>query len=349
MVKADAYGLGAVPVVRTLEAAGCEHFFVAHFSEALEIKPALEPRAKIFVLNGLQHGMEADCGAAQVIPVINSLEQASDWLDLARKFGGPLPAAIQIDTGMARFGLSSKDVDVLLAGQFFHFVPPALVMSHLACADDAGSQNNDDQAVRFATLASRLPAAPRSIANSAGVFLGSEFHGDLARLGICLYGAAPVSGLTNPMAPVVRLDASVIQVRDIEPGQGVGYGLTNVANTPRRIATIGVGYADGWPRALSNAGAAYYEGVCLPIVGRVSMDSMMLDVSVLDHNALVLQAGDMVELLGPHQTLEDVAQAAGTIPYEILTRLGRRYQRTYLKDAAREHGLARPADTKIAS
>jgi alanine racemase len=347
VVKADTYGLGAGPVVRALEAAGCKHFFVAQLSEALEIKPSLASGARIYVLNGLQQGAEAECAAAHVIPVINCLEQAWLWRDQARMLGTPLQAVLQVDTGMSRLGLSSQDVDALVKDTaFFTLVPPALVMSHLACADEPAGKSNAKQAIRFAALADKLPEAPRSLANSGGVFLGPEFHGDLARLGVCLYGAAPNPGLPNPMAPVVRLDARVIQIRDIEAGQGIGYGLTDVRDSARRIATIGVGYADGWPRALSNIGAAYYGGVRLPIAGRVSMDSITLDVSILDAMKLVLRPGDIVELLGPHQSLEDVAQAAGTIPYEILTNLGRRYHRTYLQDAA---GLARPANRSAAS
>jgi len=349
VVKADAYGLGAELVARTLEAEGCEHFFVAHLSEALDIRPALTSGARIFVLNGLPAGAEADCVAARVTPVINCLDQAWHWRNHARKLGRPLPAALQVDSGMSRFGLSSEDIDRLVRDDFFKFVPLALVMSHLACADEPDNSSNYVQAFRFAALAGKLPPAPRSLANSGGVFLGPKFHGDLARPGVCLYGVAPFPDLPNPMSPVVRLDARVIQVRDIDAGQGVGYGLTWSRDTPRRTATIGVGYADGWPRALSNVGAAYHGGVRLPIAGRVSMDSITLDITALESKNLVLRPGDTVQLLGPDQSLEDVARNAGTIPYEILTSLGRRYHRTYLQASALQQALAGPADRSIAS
>jgi alanine racemase len=257
VIKADAYGLDARRVAGALEAAGCQHFFVAHLAEAQDVRPVLATGTKVYVLNGLQPGGEAACAAAGIIPVLNSLEQAGLWRDLARELDRPLPAAVQIDSGMSRLGLSPEDVEVLATDAgFFERVPMALVMSHLACSDEPGHPANVEQARRFAVLADRLPVAPRSLANSGGVFLGAAFHGDIVRLGVSLYGAAPNAERPNPMAPVARLDARVIQVRDIPAGQGVGYGLTHSRPSPSRIATIAVGYADGWPRALSNVGAA---------------------------------------------------------------------------------------------
>lgn len=332
VVKADAYGLGARQVAPVLERAGCEDFFVAHLEEALALKPALSPGAKLYVLNGLQPGAEAACAAGGVIPVLNGLEQARRWRDLAVSWGAALPAVIQIDSGMARLGLSEADLDELLADTtFFDEVSLAVVMSHLACSDEPGAASNAGQRARFTALADRLPAAPRSLANSGGIFLDPSHHGDLVRPGVSLYGVSPHDG-PNAMRAVAALDAKVIQTRDVAAGERVGYGLTYARDTPGRIAIIAVGYADGWPRHLSNRGAAYYQGVRLPIAGRVSMDSITLDVSALAERGLTLALGDTVELLGPHQTLEDVARDAGTIPYEILTNLGRRYHRTYVED-----------------
>lgn len=332
VVKADAYGLGARQVAPVFERAGCEDFFVAHLEEALALKSALSPGAKLYVLNGLQPGAETTCLTAGVIPVLNGLEQAWRWRDLAASRGAALPAVIQIDSGMARLGLSEADLDELLAdATFFDEVSLALVMSHLACSDEPAAASNAEQRARFAALADRLPAARWSLANSGGIFLDASHHGNLVRPGVGLYGASPNAG-PNPMRPVVRLDARVIQVRDVAAGDRVGYGLTYARETAGRIATIAVGYADGWPRHLSNTGAAYYQGVRLPIAGRVSMDSITLDVSALGERGLALKLGDLVELLGPHQTLEDVARDAATIPYEILTNLGRRYHRTYVED-----------------
>jgi alanine racemase len=331
VVKADAYGLGAEEVVAALAAEGCRDFFVAQLSEALPLRRLMPAGARLFILNGLMPGAEGACRAAGAIPVLNSVQQALRWRALAEDTGRPLPAALQIDSGMSRLGLSPAELDILLAdGAFFRHVPLALVMSHLACADEPSHPANVAQRSAFEAMAARLPQAPRSLANSGGVFLPEGFHGDLARPGVALYGAAPIGGEANPMEPVVSLTARVVQVRDVAAGQGVGYGLTYARKTAGRIATVGVGYADGWPRALSNRGAAWFNGVRLPIAGRVSMDSFGLDVTSLADLGLTLKLGDQVELIGPDQTLEEVARAADTIPYEILTRLGRRYARTYL-------------------
>ena len=329
VVKADAYGLGAVPVALALVDEGCRDFFVAQLAEGLQLKPSLPETARIYVLNGLPPGAEASCAAAGLLPVLNSWEQAMAWRDLAVSQQRRLPALLQIDTGMSRLGLSPRDVARLADDTaFFAQVEVKLVMSHLACADTPRAAANDEQLARFEALAGLLPPAPRSLANSAGSFVGPNFHGDLVRAGLALCGAGPFEGLASLMQPALRLDARVIQVRTIQAGTGVGYGLTFTASKATRIATVSVGYADGWPRRLGNRGAAYFDGVRLPIIGRVSMDSMTLDVTALDDGALA--PGDAVELIGPHQSLEAVAADADTITYEILTSLGRRYRRTYV-------------------
>jgi alanine racemase len=334
VVKADAYGLGAARVGRALFDAGCEEFFVAHLYEAVALKAVIEPRG-LYVLNGLQPGSEAACAAAGVTPVLNSREQAYRWRDLAAARGHAAPAALQVDTGMTRLGLSRQDIEALIRDPaFFTHVPVALILSHLACADHGERAANRDQLAAFTALAELLPSARRTLANSGGAFLDPAFHGDLVRLGIALYGATPDPRRPNPMAPVVRLDARVIQVHEVAAGQGVGYGLTFSRDSGGQVATIGVGYGDGWPRQLGNVGAAYYRGLRLPIAGRISMDSMTVDVSALRPLGLSLRLGDEVELLGPNQSIEVVAQQAGTIAYEILTRLGRRYHRRYLDPLA---------------
>ncbi|KRB44467.1 alanine racemase [Phenylobacterium sp. Root700] len=332
VVKADAYGLGAVRVARVLAEEGCGDFFVAHLSEALHLKPSLPQDARLYVLNGLQPGAEARCAAAGVLPVLNSMEQAMAWRDLALAERRRLPALLQIDSGMSRLGLPPEDVARLAETPgFFDQVEIKLVMSHLACADAPEAAANGEQLARFERLAAMLPPLPRSFANSGGAFAAPKFHGGLVRPGLALYGANPVEDAPNPLARVVRLDARVIQIRTIPAGTGVGYGLTFTAPDVTRLATVSVGYADGWPRQLGGRGAAYFGDVRLPIVGRVSMDSMILDVTALTDGAL--KPGDAVELIGPHQSLEDVARDAGTITYEILTSLGRRYARTYLDEA----------------
>ena len=203
-------------------------------------------------------------------------------------------------------------------------------MTHLACADDPDHAANRRQLDRFRALAARVaPSAPVSIANSAASGLAPTFHGDLVRAGLALFGAAPSPGFVGRLRPVVRVEARVIQVRSVEAGAGVGYGLTHTAPRPSRLATVAVGYADGWPRRLGGRADAWFRGVRLPIVGRVSMDSMTLDVTALPPGAL--DEGDHVELIGPNATLEAVAAQAETIPYEILTGLGQRLRRSYLE------------------
>lgn len=336
VVKADAYGLGAAHVVPALLATGCRDFFVAHLSEALPIRPMLPADACLYVLNGLMPGTEDIAARNNIVPVLNSLEQATRWHDAAKAAGVPRPAILQFDSGMARLGIQLHEAEALARDESFRaHVPLALVMSHLACADTPDHPANAAQLACFQQQASLFQGVARSFANSAGSFLPPLFHGDVVRAGIALYGGAPNDAPVNPMRPVIQLDARVIQVRSIMAGDGVGYGHDYRAAGETRIATIGVGYADGLLRALSNRGAAWFGGVRLPIAGRVSMDSITLDVTDLPPRTM--KPGDWVELIGPHQSLDEIARDAGTISYEILTSLGSRYHRIY-RDAGRAQG-----------
>jgi len=329
VVKADAYGLGAARVAAALFQAGCRHFFVAHLQEGIDLRAAVPADAEIFVLNGLMPGAEALCLDAGLTPVLNSLAQVDGWTGLSRRIGRALPAILQVDSGMARLGLSPAEVDRLaLEPARLGGIDLKAVMSHLACADEPDHPANRAQLAQFEAQRRRLPPAPASFANSSGIFLGADYHFDLARPGAALYGVAPVPGAANPMRAVVRLDARVIQTREIAAGDAVGYGYAFTAGGPTRIATLSVGYADGWLRSVGRAGMAYVGDRAVPIAGRVSMDSLTLDISTLP--ADMLKPGDFVELLGPHQRIDDVAAAAGTIGYEILTSLGGRYRRRYL-------------------
>ncbi len=326
VVKADAYGLGVERVAPALLEAGCRTFFVAHLTEALALRPLLPDGAELFVLNGLLPGDERLCAESGIRPVLNSLEQVAAWSALGLSLGRRLPAAIQVDSGMSRVGLAPQEVEALasdparLAG-----VETVLVMSHLACADEPDHPANAAQLAAFETLAARLPAARRSLANSAGLFLDARFRFDLARPGIALYGGAPNAVRPNPMEPVVRLEARVIQTREVPARAGIGYGFSVVADRPMRLATLSVGYADGWLRSASNRGAVAFQGRRLPIVGRVSMDSIIVEAG-----EAALAPGDLVDLIGPEASLDAAAEAAGTISYEILTALGHRYERRYL-------------------
>ncbi|MBS7539139.1 alanine racemase [Ancylobacter lacus] len=328
VVKADAYGLGAHRVAPALYAAGCRDFFVAQFAEALALRPLLTSDARLYVLNGLLPGAEPACAAHGIIPVLNSLEQVANWRAVARRLGRSLPAALQVDSGMCRLGLAPEEVARLRgAPQMLEGLELLFVMSHLACADEPANEQNAEQLATFRQLAASFPDIGLCFANSGAIFLGSEFRTGLARPGIALYGGAPTGGAANPMAPVVRLDVHVVQTRTVPAGARIGYGGAHVTHRETRLATLAAGYADGLPRHLGDRGAAWFGETRLPIVGRVSMDSMTVDISALPPDTLKL--GSPVEIIGPHQTLEDVATAAGTIAYEVLTRLGHRYHRIY--------------------
>jgi alanine racemase len=325
VVKADGYGLGALQVARTLIAEGCRHIFVALQVEAEALVPHLD--VPVHILNGLMPGGEAACAAIGAIPVLNSLDQAERWSAEAARLGRVLPAVVQVDTGMSRMGFPADEIDALLARpELLARFEVRLLMSHLACADDPANPANAAQEAAFRAIAARFPGVPLALDNSGGAFQ-ARGHFDLVRAGIALYGGAPTIG-PNPMQPVVALEAGIAQLRTIPVGTGAGYGLTFHAARETRIATIPVGYADGWPRCLGNRGAAYIAGVRVPIVGRVSMDSITLDVT--DVPAEHLFPGAPVELIGPHQTIDAVAADAGTISYEILTQLSRRYERIVL-------------------
>lgn len=327
VVKADAYGLGARTVAPALEQAGCREFFVAHLSEAMELQGALTPQSAIYILNGLPADCEELAHGIGAIPVLNALEQVDRWNALGERLGTRLPAALQFDTGMARLGLSECDVAELIAAPSrMDAIDLRLLMSHLACADNPHSEVNEAQAALFRRHADHFPDVRRSLDNSGGACLDRD-HFHLVRAGISLYGGACQDEAPVAMRPVISLEAAIVQVRDVPAGAGIGYGLTCVSDRPRRIATISVGYADGWPRCLGNRGSAFISGQRVPIAGRVSMDSITLDVTDVSRERA--GPGCLVELLGHNQSLDDVAADAGTIAYEILTQLGRRYARTY--------------------
>lgn len=325
VVKADAYGLGAIPVAQALHQAGCGHFFVALLHEALEIRPFL-PGAMIAVLDGLMPGMEAVYQDHDLIPVIGTLAELDAWAVAGEAAGRALPTILHVDTGMHRLGLSPREVALL------HHAPGRLdgldvryVMTHLISSEIAHDPLNERQRTRFEIACTGLPEAPLSFANSSGIFLGERWGSDLARPGTAMYGLNPTPGQPNPMRQVVNLEARVLSVRDVPAGEGVGYNATWHAARASRIATAGVGYADGLHRTLSNRGRAFFDGHPLPLVGRVSMDLTTFDVT--DHPAV--QAGCWLEIFGPNQSPDDVAAQMGTNALEVLTSLGRRYARVY--------------------
>lgn len=333
VVKADAYGIGMGPVAAALHGEGCRHFFVGHLAEGAALR-AILPEASIYVLNGVPPGAERQADAAGLIPALNSPDQVAAWRAAARSLGRRLPGALQFDTGMTRLGLSPAAAEAVAAdAAALAEIDLRLVLSHLACADEPHHPANAAQAALFSRLTALFPGVPRSLANSSGIFLGSRFRSDVARAGAALYGINPTPGETNPMRAVVRVEARVIQAADCAAGTGIGYGHDFHADRPMRLATISLGYADGWPRRAR--GSAFHRGVRLPFVGRVSMDSIVIDVSALPAGAL--GTGDLVEVIGDSQTIDDVAGLAGTIGYEILTGLGNRFHRRWL-----DRGRAEP-------
>ncbi|MCG8511827.1 MAG: alanine racemase, partial [Rhodospirillales bacterium] len=279
VLKADAYGLGAEQVGRTLALAGCRTFFVAHLDEGIRLRRVL-PTAEIHVLNGTLPGTEPDFAEHGLIPVLNSLEAIDGWRKLCAARNDPLPADIHVDTGMARLGLTPEDADRLARNSdLLRGIGVKYLMSHLACAEEHEHPLNGQQLTLFRDMRARLPAGKASFANSSGIFLGPDYHFDLARPGVALYGVNPTPDQANPMAQVVSLQGKILQVRDVDTPQTVGYGATHRFTGPSRIATVAVGYAAGFLRSLSGSGTGYVGDIAAPFVGRVSMDLITLDIT----------------------------------------------------------------------
>ena len=332
VVKANGYGLGAARVAPALAQAGCDSFFVARLEEAIALRKMV-PQARIFVLDGADADAVPALISHRLTPVLNSLGQIAAWGAAAGVGSSKLDAVLHVDTGMNRLGLPGDELAILsgehakrLAG-----INPVLVMSHLACSDEPSNPMNGQQLSRFQQALAMLPPAPASLAASHGAMLGMEYHFDLVRPGVALYGANPQTpeGMAqegtgkeaaNLMQTAAVLTARVLQVRRIDSGSSVGYGASFRAKRPSMIATVALGYADGMPRSLSNKGVAVLGGVRVPFVGRVSMDTICLDVSDLNAPPRI---GDEAELLGDALSLGEVAANAGTNEYEILTRLHR--------------------------
>ncbi len=332
VVKADGYGLGAEEVVPALVKAGARSFFVAQLDEALKLRPLLDrchPAIALYVLNGLMPGSETLFADNTILPVLNSLGEIAAWGAFARRRETALPAAVHLDSGMCRLGLPPDEVERLRADPgALEGIVPTCILSHLACAEDADDPMNARQLAYLRQALTALPRTPVSFCNSSGIFLGRDYHFDLGRPGVALYGGNPTPAAPNPMRPVVRLLARILQIRAIDAPQTVGYGATHRATGPARIATVAAGYADGYLRSISSRGHAWVAGHRVPVVGRVSMDLLALDVTEVAAEAV--RPGDWAELLNAEQTVDALAAEAGTISYEILTSLGARYHRVYL-------------------
>jgi alanine racemase len=332
VVKADGYGLGAERVAPVLVKAGARSIFVAQLEEALRLRPVLDachPAIALYVLNGLAPGTEAEFADNTILPVLNSLGEIEAWGRFARQRDTALPAAVHLDSGICRLGLPPDEVEALRAApERLDGIAPTCILSHLACADEPDHPMNGEQLAALKAALTALPRAPVSFCNSSGIFLGPDYHFDLGRPGVALYGVNPTPAAPNPMRPVVRLQARILQVRAIDAPQAVGYGATHRATGPARIATVAAGYADGYLRSISSRGHAWVAGHRVPVVGRVSMDLLALDVTAVPPEHL--RPGDWAELINDKQDVDALAREAGTIGYEILTSLGARYRRVYL-------------------
>jgi alanine racemase len=322
VVKANAYGLGAEPVAKALQAAGCRIFFVATLDEGIAVRTALGAAPEIAVFNGPLPGTEREYPAHGLTAILNDLGQVAAW----RRVNAP--AMLHIDTGMSRLGLPPRELAVLTADPtLWQPIPLTGIVSHLACADTADHVLNAAQRARFAAARVHFPGLRASLSASSGIFLGRDYHYDLVRPGAALYGVNPSPDTANPMRQVVTLKGKILQVREIDSGESVGYGAAHVMPVAGRLATVAAGYADGWLRAMSHRGSGYIAGQRAPLVGRVSMDLVTFDVSAID--PALVRPGDSVELLGAAYGVDDAAADAGTIGYEILTSLGNRYHRVY--------------------
>jgi alanine racemase len=330
VVKADAYGLGVEAVVPALLHAGCRTFFVASVDEAEQLR-GLAADTVIYVLDGLISGAGPRLAAAGARPALATLDDCLEWAALCDARDRVMAAAIHIDTGLNRLGLSAGDVARLAADpSLFNRIGVSLVMSHLACADDVTDPRNGAQLVAFEQLRGALPAAPASLAASDGLMLGPDFHFSMVRPGYAIYGGQAGRDRPAPVMPAVRVQARVLQVRNVSAGDAVGYSATWTALHPTRVATIACGYADGFARTGSSSnsqpgGHVAFKGRLAPIIGRVSMDLVTVDVSAFEDGQI--SRGGFVDIIGPGLTFEQAGRGAGTIGYEVLTRLSRRYHR----------------------
>jgi alanine racemase len=332
VVKADAYGTGIRAAGRTLYKAGARFFFVATPDEGVAVRSAL-PQAHIFVLDGLVPRAAADYAAHNLMPVLSSMAQMTEWLDFCLNRGQAFPAGLHFDTGMNRLGFRMKEVDLVRRELDSSGFQPQMIMSHFACADTPSHEKNRMQTAFFQSVLNSFPDVPASLANSAGLMTSRDHHFHMVRPGISIYGGRAVNGRPNPMAPVVTMEVPILQIKDAKIDETVGYGATHTLERDSRLAILALGYADGFLRALSGTGSqrsggkVAVNGKIVPVLGRVSMYLVAIDIT--DVEGLV-QPGDLVEVLGKTITVDDQADSAHTIGYEILTTLNGRFPRSYV-------------------
>jgi len=333
VLKADAYGLGAAPVAAKLWAEGARAFFVSRVREGVALRAALGPArpATIWVFDGCPPGAATTLAEAELTPVLNSLTQIDDWGLHGLTLGRRLSAALHLDTGMNRLGLRPEEARALaVAPDRLRPLELELLVSHLACGGQAGHPMNAEQLERFIDICALYPGVPRSLAASGGVFQGPNYHLDQVRPGISLYGGGPFASPDPRLSGVATLRAPILQLRQVPAGETIGYGADFRATQATRIAIVAAGYADGVLRSSSPGAYGKLDGIACPLVGRISMDLIALDVT----DCPTAQPGATVELISPNLAIDDVARRAGTIAYEILTRIGARVGRIYTGEVA---------------
>jgi alanine racemase len=334
VLKANAYGMGVKEVAPLLYKEGCRHFFLAHLSEAIELKNLVGGDSFIYVLTDLRRGDEETYIHNNLIPILSNMSQIKAWNAFSKKKGMCLKAALHFDTGMIRTGLSPsivKDIELMALSH----IEIVCVMSHLACPYQVDHPMNESQRIAFDELRHRFPFAMGSLANSGGLCLGRSYHYEMARPGIGLTGCRTSIPIGEyKLKPAIKAYAQILEINPIQPGDCVGYDLTYVASKPSRIAMLGAGYGDGYPRSLSNKGEVYFKGHILPVVGRVSMDVFTIDVT--DVPPSTIHPGEWVELFGDNLPAFKVAEKAGTITHELFSCLGTRFERFYVGEQQAE-------------
>lgn len=322
VVKCGAYGLGLAPVARSLAGAGCRTFFASSAEEGAALRRALGRGAAVLVLNGPDTNNLPLFAANALTPVLNTLAQAALW---SRDGAGP--TALHIETGMNRLGAPAEDLEAIAALP----LDVSLVISHLACSSEPAHEMNERQRRAFERAAARFPGARRSLAASAGTLMGVDYHYDLIRPGAALYGVSPFDFPEPRLRPVATLTAPVLQIRRVGAGDSVGYGATKRFDKDARLATVALGYGDGFPRNASGRAQAWLGGALCPVAGRVSMDFITLDITEAPQ---AIEIGNRAEFFGPAISIDEAAAASDTIGYEMLTRLGARLARRYFFNGA---------------
>jgi alanine racemase len=336
VVKADAYGTGLSEASRAFYQAGARFFFVATPDEGIQVRASVPEDAHIFVLNGLFPGAAPLYVGERLMPCLCSVPMVEEWIRACVASGKALEAALHFDTGINRLGLRLSEVSIIKRLIDSVGYKPQMIMSHLACADIPGHEKNRTQLALFTSIMAQFPGIPASLANSAGLMTNRENHFQMVRPGIALYGGRAVAGRANPMSPVVTLEAPILQIKDVKTGESVGYGALQTMARDSRLAIIAIGYADGFFRSLSGSNAhrgsrVMINGRPAPVVGRVSMDMIGVDITDFPQ---IPRPGDMAEIVGKTITIDDHAEVAGTIGYEILTSMKGRYSRNFIESAA---------------